>query len=187
MLGWGIGLTLTRLSLLTLPLAFPPPPSAVERSPAPAQVTGGGAWLCGAWRQTERPLGTAVLPQSLSVSAAFSCASLSGRRIQRKRRTAWNRDRAWGRRGQQRDATNPAGLQSSPHTDTIISGLDTELRRCTHWISPTKECRDRGERGGLYREGMVFCRRNAVRGLFGFFLLEAWNSLRESCAITKKR
>lgn len=123
----------------------------------------GGAWLCGAGRQAER-----LSPQLCSAlcRSQLRGAALSGRRIQREGRTTWDRGRAWERRGQRRDTRNLTGLRRSPDTDTIIPGLDTELRRCTHWILPTKECRDWGERGGLYRAGRVLlsrCQRNADR------------------------
>lgn len=99
-------------------------------------------------------LSTAVL-RSLSVSAlpALFCPVEGYKERNRRHEIKTEHESDGGSRGT-RAAEPDHGLVQTQ--DTIISRLDTELRRCAHWILPTKECRDRGERGGLCRAGRGF-------------------------------
>ncbi|KAA8593914.1 hypothetical protein FQN60_004748 [Etheostoma spectabile] len=40
--------------------------------------------------------------------------------------------------------------------------LDTEIRRCTHWVLTSKECRNQRERDGLFRAGLSGFRRGIM-------------------------
>ncbi|KAF6718803.1 hypothetical protein FQA47_003298 [Oryzias melastigma] len=40
--------------------------------------------------------------------------------------------------------------------ERILKRRETKLRRCTHWILPTKECRNQPKRGGFSRSGRGF-------------------------------
>ncbi|KAG7226107.1 hypothetical protein INR49_018718 [Caranx melampygus] len=102
----------------------------------------GGAWLCGAGRRAERPssqLCLFALCRSRLSSAPVVAYVVAGYKEKGHRQHEIAPEHE-SDGGQQRDKCSLTGQR-----------LDTELRRCAHWILPTKECRDRGETGGLYR------------------------------------
>lgn len=146
---------------LRLPPDTPPPPApppSVKRSPACDQVTGRG--LAARSREAGRasPQLCFALCRSLLLACAFCTIRRAGYKERDGRRAVETEHESDGASGRTRgDLTGP---RSGPRTDNKNKkspGPGTELRRCTHWILPTKECRDQGERGGLYRAGTGFC------------------------------